>query len=351
MGLVYVFCPARIISGGPEALHQLVDGINHLGGNAFIVYVDNGEICSRKINPPQRYQCYKTPVINKNSIVYSRENRFVVPESMPELLQYVTTGMKYLWWLSVGFRQQDFDYSTLRDTIHLYQSEHARAFVQTMVNPTDLLPLSDYVVAAPVAPSEKKNKIALVERKLDVGYKDVVDALQKQFDVQLVRGLSRYRLARLLSSSKIFVDFGNHPGKDRLPREAALFDNIVITSNLGACENEIDVPIPKKYKLDNSVSFKNLNVLVQSCLTNHMDVKKEFNDYREEIGQEKHVFFSEINSVFGLNQTDDVVQSLTKRHNPVTSTFHERLSESTVMLKFKKLIEYIRIVVVKRSSR
>ena len=52
----------------------------------------------------------------------------------------------------------------------------------------------------------------------------------------------------------IYIDFGEHPGKDRIPREAALRNLIVITNRNGAAVNNIDVPIDNMFKIDNNLS-------------------------------------------------------------------------------------------------
>ena len=50
-------------------------------------------------------------------------------------------------------------------------------------------------------------------------------------------------------SSKIYIDFGEHPGMDRLPREAAINGLIVITNKAGAAFYKEDVGIKEKYKV------------------------------------------------------------------------------------------------------
>ena len=38
----------------------------------------------------------------------------------------------------------------------------------------------------------------------------------------------------LMSESKVYIDFGNHPGKDRIPREAVINGCCVITGVRGS---------------------------------------------------------------------------------------------------------------------
>jgi len=52
----------------------------------------------------------------------------------------------------------------------------------------------------------------------------------------------------------MYIDFGTHPGKDRIPREAALRNCIVLTNRNGAADNNVDVPIPNEYKIHSVLS-------------------------------------------------------------------------------------------------
>ena len=48
-----------------------------------------------------------------------------------------------------------------------------------------------------------------------------------------------------LLQSQIFIDFGHHPGKDRVPREAALSGNIVFLHERGAAAFYLDHPLDR----------------------------------------------------------------------------------------------------------
>jgi hypothetical protein len=50
----------------------------------------------------------------------------------------------------------------------------------------------------------------------------------------------------------VYIDFGNHPGRDRIPREAAAMGCVVITNRRGSAENDVDIPIPNFLKIDDA---------------------------------------------------------------------------------------------------
>lgn len=60
--------------------------------------------------------------------------------------------------------------------------------------------------------------------------------------------MTTQQIIKILDESMVYIDFGNHPGKDRIPREAALRNCIVMTNKSGSAANDIDIPIPAEYK-------------------------------------------------------------------------------------------------------
>lgn len=108
-------------------------------------------------------------------------------------------------------------------------------------------------------------------------------------------------VAALLRRAKVYIDFGPHPGMDRLPREAALAGCIIVTNRRGAAGNETDVPIPSRFKFGEQISTTTfsrgtpffdadgvVSLLRECCSEDRCDkVSKEFDSYREWIrGQE-----------------------------------------------------------------
>ena len=54
----------------------------------------------------------------------------------------------------------------------------------------------------------------------------------------------------ILSKSKIYIDFGYHPGVDGLPREAAILRNCILTNKEGSAFYSEAVPIYEQYKFE-----------------------------------------------------------------------------------------------------
>ena len=64
------------------------------------------------------------------------------------------------------------------------------------------------------------------------------------------QGLNHAAMRAILGCAKLYIDFGHHPGKDRMPREAARAGCCILTSRSGSAQYQADMPIPDDYKFD-----------------------------------------------------------------------------------------------------
>ena len=95
----------------------------------------------------------------------------------------------------------------------------------------------------------------------------------------------------LLSSAKCYIDFGNHPGQDRIPREAAAAGCCVITGKRGAAANDIDVPIPSAYKFDDTPeNIPAILACIRDCLAHYEAHTHDFDSYRTMIAGQRERF-------------------------------------------------------------
>jgi hypothetical protein len=89
-----------------------------------------------------------------------------------------------------------------------------------------------------------------------------------------------------LKRAKVYIDFGNHPGMDRLPREAAMAGCIVITNKEGAAYYDEDVPIPSQYKIE-TFDVEKIHALLKKSIENYEERVHDFDAYREWISQQE----------------------------------------------------------------
>jgi hypothetical protein len=99
----------------------------------------------------------------------------------------------------------------------------------------------------------------------------------------------------------MYIDVGHHPGKDRMPREAAAAGCCIITSRSGAAGNDLDTPIDDSYKFELlSSSIDPIAQLIEDILRNYDDRSLDFVRYRDVIENQEAVFRVEAQA-FGLH--------------------------------------------------
>ncbi len=118
-----------------------------------------------------------------------------------------------------------------------------------------------------------------------------------------IEGLSREGVADLLRRAKVYVDFGHHPGKERLPREAVASGCCVITGMKGSAGFFADVPIPPGYKFDDRSELspprlREIAETIRACVRDHDARRADFEPYRAAVRAEKSAFELGVRTLF-----------------------------------------------------
>jgi hypothetical protein len=103
--------------------------------------------------------------------------------------------------------------------------------------------------------------------------------------------MSPEAVTRAMAKAKVYIDFGSHPGRDRMPREAALERCIVITGKFGSARGR-DVPIPEEFKL--STDPQSICDSIKAAMDNYPGKSAAFDLYREWIRQQRATFQREV---------------------------------------------------------
>ena len=94
--------------------------------------------------------------------------------------------------------------------------------------------------------------------------------------------LTPVQMRDVLETSKVYIDFGHHPGKDRIPREAAVSGCCVLTGLRGSARFYQDVPIPEAYKYEDVIgSIPDIVRQIKSCITDYERHYADFEEYRQ----------------------------------------------------------------------
>ena len=270
---VYILCPGNYNSGGPESLHQLCSKLIELGISAAMLYIQDSVPLNAQDPVHDNYKKYHVPYTFK--LEDTPRNVLIVPEYFSEYLYAVKNIRRVLWWMSVGnyldkislsinygidnalesplpkffyFHEADGDIE------HWGQSEYVRQFlwlngVREIKTVETHMQQNFLSRAAQVDLLNKKNIVAYSPRK---GFEITEQLIRLAPDInwQPIENMTPAQVQNLLLQAKVYIDFGNFPGRERLPREAALSGCVVITGKRGAAANDVDINIPAEFKFD-----------------------------------------------------------------------------------------------------
>ncbi|WP_297093728.1 hypothetical protein [uncultured Draconibacterium sp.] len=314
---IYIACKPQAATGGPELLHQLVAKLNQSGHKARMFYL-------KKMDDPihPNYKKYIDDYVFE--IEDDANNILIVPETRTFELYKYKNIQKIIWWQSVdnyyvskkrlknrvlaAFGVKKFfniENPKHHNTIvhHLVQSKYAELHLK-QYNIDSCSYLTDYIREDFISKSKtissgKKDDIVLYNpRKGKKFTKRIIEAYPEIEWVPLVN-LTPAQVADKIATAKVYIDFGNHPGRDRFPREAAALYNCVITGKQGAANNQVDIPIDDEYKFDDDEQqIKQIGDKIKECIEDY-DVKiKHFEPYRKAIEKQEEIFEEEIREIF-----------------------------------------------------
>lgn len=338
--MIYITCPAGIATGGPTLAHQLCRFLLDNGIDARMFYYGR-----RNIKKPVhcKYEHFKNPYIIK--LDKETTETIVFAEANTPMVKKYKKAKKYIWWMSVdnyylnlarsidrvlkslGWYNPNLDVCKKRmekytrnllldDSIkHLVQSEYANIFLQSYnVRKDRISVLSDFIeddiVSCGLENKRKKENVVLYNPAKGYEYtKKIIDKMPNVKFVPLA-GMTTEMMKEKLCTAKVYIDFGNHPGKDRIPREAAICGCLIVTGLRGSAGNDIDIAIDRKYKFeDKDSNIVAISQLIQDLLLNYDSHYDDFREYRKKIINEKVEFEREALLIF-QNKSEYEIESI-----------------------------------------
>ncbi|KFF63528.1 hypothetical protein IW01_19525 [Pectobacterium brasiliense] len=308
MNKVYICCPGNAITGGPELLHQFVDTLRNMNVDASILYYP----FDINYKQPDNYAHYNIKISNFNDID-TTNSVVIVPEVATRYIRFFTKATVCVWWLSLDnyfpahpdlwsskiryiisiIRKTRYPIYKMRKLINITQSEYARLYLEhrgiSAITVTDYL--NDAHLNTNFDNSTKKNVIVYNPKK-GIEITQQLISKNKDFNFIAIENMTPKQVGDLFKESKLYIDFGSHPGKDRLPREAAIAGCCIITGRKGSAANEYDVPIPTRFKLDDHIEIDNdsFRKIVNEIFSGFEEQSKLFISYREKIKNEPTCF-------------------------------------------------------------
>ena len=345
----YILAPANVDTGGPHDLHQLGFELKNLGKQVFMFYYPEGQ------NDPvhKNYKIYDLPYTNK--IEELKKNVLIIPEINQTILlsKKYKNIQKALWWLSLDYffvskfienfpklvrsiikipfnlikffnKITKYNFGNLslpkylkfiylnypfKNTmkimdisINLSQSKYQYHVLNSKKIDSKLLYdfiRGEYFEAAEnISYHKKRNIVCYNPRKSSQFMKEIINA-NPDIEFKPLINYSISELIDILSSSKIYMDFGYHPGVDHLPREAAILKNCVITNKEGSAFYQDAVSIDENYKFDEK--RKNIILIrkkIDKIFNEYETQIDNFDNYRKRLQDEKNIFKKQVFEIF-----------------------------------------------------
>jgi hypothetical protein len=311
---IYILAPANVRTGGPEACHQLGRALIDLGHDARMVYIrtatdipSSGEVLAVPVTEapmPPEYAHYAVPMTWE--ILDQSDNAVVFPEIWPEIARAFRRATPVLWWQSIdnGLRAVErfggFAAFETVSCVHLSQSYYAVAYLAQrgiLALPVFDYTSPDHAGALPErAPSE--NRVLYPARGR--WFTNWLRRWAPDLEWQEISGFTPAQVNALFQTSKLYVDFGSHPGKDRMPREAATHGCCIITGQRGSAGNPFEVPIPARYKFrDSRLNIPRIARAIREVLSDYDQRVGAFSTYRQIIAGEQSEFLAQVARAFG----------------------------------------------------
>ncbi len=347
---IIIFCPGANATGGTELLHQLGYKLNLFGFNASIHYYGY-EKGQQAVHP--HFLKYNVPVAE--AIVDSSDRLYIYPESMASSLEGIKNdlprSLHVLWWLSVdnAGMTPELEKEISADTglIHLVQSYYADDYVREVLDvPNDRrLYLSDYINNNYLNIDNNTNRDDIVLFNPRKGF-DRTSAIIKSSDHrikwQAIAGLSPEKVPELLQTAKVYIDFGNHPGKDRFPREAVACGCRIITGRKGSAANSRDIPILDQLKIADDTDNGYILMLIHTLLEKYEENENLYSEYRKMINEEFHSFEADTLSVFSK-----ITQNSIKGFNDDEETLRDEILRAVSSEEYKRAFYYLTVYRIK----
>lgn len=320
------------VTGGPQSAHQVCRALVDIGKQAVMSYPPVGET---SVVPLWSEIYGLTEWEPRNQMVDERASVVVLPAGWgpnwypvhPDQFSCIGKlgpdtfrSVKVLWWLGLG-TWQDWDiggwdravnlaHPNVRRLYHACQSQEAYDFLASscMVPLRQIFMLRDYtheffhVEENELESSSATRKNIVLHNAAKGGefharIKEACSGLDCDFVA--ISGLSREELKAVAMSAKVYIDFGHHPGRDRIPREMAACGLSVITGCEGTAGNEDDVPVGKrKFRKgpDGEYDYGAIRAQISRDLESHVDAlcDEDMLAYREKVRLEKSVVYEDV---------------------------------------------------------
>lgn len=314
---IFIVCPAHIKTGGTELLHQFSKSLSVSGIENYMIYLNpDGVNCPT----PEAFKVYNVKYVSR--YVDAHDSVLVIPESRMRFVNEMKCeiGTLMIWWLAVDnyllsyknmIKNGDpdvFHLKSRKNTVHFVQSWYAKEFLKEQFGIEDSYFLMDYINDGIMKIASLYQNLKYERKNICLynpvkGYetlKPVIEVCRKDIVWMPLVGYKAEEMAALMCLSKVYVDFGCHPGKDRIPREAAICGCCVLTNRQGSAAYQEDVGIPECYKIADTGNIEGILKKLYLLIDDYEEKKADFSSYRETIKGEKAQFMEDLHTAIDI---------------------------------------------------
>ena len=300
---VVFICPPKK-SGGPENIYQACRILADNGHAAYVMHTD------ASTNAIPGLEKYNVKIVS--AMPDAEDTLIVIPEGVAlDAVKSIKKSRRALWWLSVDtfMLVNDIDLSKMsvasllaseRIDFNFVQSRYAEDFCHSM-GVKDVRQLPDTISDEFFAPASRCRRadVVLYNPLKERSVTQLAASLMPHLKFIPLHGFSTEQMASLMDVSKVYLDLGGHPGRDRIPREACLRDMVVITSRNGSAWNNVDVAIPSRWKVEcGYFNVPEICSKVQLGIDTYDESLKDFMPWKKTIIEDRDKFKSRVAACF-----------------------------------------------------
>jgi len=359
---VYIVAPAKVYTGGPTALFQLCHVLRRVFRIDSYMAFYNMELHEDPVH--DNYKYFQCPWVSIDDVYDSIDNVIIVPETATFILQKFNNIKKIIYWLAVDnyvltncvsknlkikfiwfvLKNYPYDLFSLnfkiikksylrfywnsfcpsyvielikrgevkipRVDLHIAQSNYARIFLEGChIDKNSIVLINEPIeeeflnMARKVDLDGKCDVITWNSRKAYPVAFRLAKLLRRRFKVIDLYNVGKRNMIKVLSISKIFIDIGFHPGRDRPVREAVALGNLALVNDHGGYYFEEDCPIPAKFKIRCNLDYlfkvdpREIYENIVFWINNFDEYIKEFEGMRKYIVSEPQLFISNVKTL------------------------------------------------------
>ena len=216
-------------------------------------------------------------------------------------LQYFQGKGRQLQWHLTVWKKNNREDCTISAHTHYIAKDYMHISTRAVMYPYISPHIHKLSSAAVLKDPSFKDKENLVMYDADAGLteKDFVLKGAVSFTTRIAQGLKPEVLYALYAKAKVCIDM-KMPGAERFVYEAALFGCCIITDRDGNGADDLDLPIPARFKIAPG-DMVTLNKRVQEILGSFEEVSKEFAPLRRFVTSQRVSFLRQVRRYYSDN--------------------------------------------------